>query len=42
MERNAKKASLRSKTETYLAFPGTWDRRVYGFGTMGGWELQLH
>jgi len=30
-----KKASLRSKTEKYLAFPGTWDRRVYGFRTMG-------
>lgn len=30
-----KKASLRPKTEKYLAFPGTWDRRVYRFGTMG-------
>ena len=30
-----KKASLRFKTEKYLAFPGTWYRRVYGFRTMG-------
>ena len=30
-----KKAFLRSKTEKYLAFPGTWDRRVYRFRTMG-------
>ena len=29
-----KKASLRFKTEKYLAFPGTWYRRVYGFRTM--------
>ena len=30
-----KKASLRSKTEKYLAFPGSWDRKVYGLGIIG-------
>ena len=28
-----KNTSLRSKTKKYWDFPGTWTRRVYGFGT---------